>query len=700
MTERKRRGVARALIDSAKTRSRENADLVELWCLRIFFNPRVEDDKDVHARLQELVNAHFPPGAVDNGKFERACARLQSRLNELEALSPQPSDVLARNLAQARAALALSQEEAALLAFAVLIHTDSALDSAGDLFGYLENPQTFRALDETLGFAPGTAQQALRDNGNLVASGLLQLDRDRGSLQSKLELLDGVASAMLTAHERPEDLFRAYLQPGEPSRLGREDYAHVSEEVGLLERYLADANRHRRHGVNILIHGPSGTGKTQLARVLAAALGLRLYEVPTEDHASHDDWESQERFRAYRLAQRLLAPQAGRVILFDEVEDLFPATFHGMFKQDKLGKALVNDLLETNPVPALWLSNNVWQMDPAAVRRFDVVLELGTPSRAVRRRILDKHLSGLPVRPVWLARMAEHEQLPPAVVERAAKVVAVLGGEAPQRVEQTLERVLGNTLEAMGLPRAAPTAMQTLTPYRLDALNPDTDLAALAAGLKRDPRGRLCLYGPPGTGKTAFGAYLARELDRPLLVRRAADLLDPYVGMTERHIARMFEQAEREEALLLLDEADGFLRDRTRAHRSWEVTQVNELLTRMEVFDGLFVCSTNLMEDLDAAALRRFDLKIRLDYLRPEQAWRLFRDTLKSRGVSVREKARWLPRLARIGRLTPGDFATVLRRERLAAEPLTAMTLFEGLRRESDFKADREGRGIGFTAEL
>ena len=152
--------------------------------------------------------------------------------------------------------------------------------------------------------------------------------------------------------------------------------------------------------------------------------------------------------------------------------------------------------------------------------------------------------------------------------------------------------------------------------------------------------------------------------------------------------------------MLLLDEAVGFLRERTRAHRSWEVTQVNELLTRMEAYDGLFVCSTNLMEDLDAAALRRFDLKIRLDYLRPAQAWTLFRELLKAGGACVPEKARWLPRLARLERLTPGDFALLVRRQRLAVGPLTAATLFEGLRREADFKADREGRGIGFTAEL
>jgi SpoVK/Ycf46/Vps4 family AAA+-type ATPase len=170
--------------------------------------------------------------------------------------------------------------------------------------------------------------------------------------------------------------------------------------------------------------------------------------------------------------------------------------------------------------------------------------------------------------------------------------------------------------------------------------------------------------------------------------------------MTERHIARMFAQAERDEAVLLLDEADGFLRDRTRARHSWEVTQVNELLTRMEAYDGLFVCSTNLMEDLDPAALRRFDLKIRFDYLRPEQAWRLFRAVLKEQGCRVPAKADWLPRLARLERLTPGDFATLVRRQRLATGPLTAGSLCEGLRRELSFKSGREERGIGFTAPL
>ena len=72
----------------------------------------------------------------------------------------------------------------------------------------------------------------------------------------------------------------------------------------------------------------------------------------------------------------------------------------------------------------------------------------------------------------------------------------------------------------------------------------------------------------------------------------------------------MFTEAEAEGALLFLDEADSFLRDRTLARAEWAVTQVNELLQSMERFDGIFIAATNLMDSIDAAAMRRFTWKL------------------------------------------------------------------------------------------
>ena len=169
-------------------------------------------------------------------------------------------------------------------------------------------------------------------------------------------------------------------------------------------------------------------------------------------------------------------------------------------------------------------------------------------------------------------------------------------------------------------------------------MNPDQNLQEVVQGLREYGDGRLCLYGPPGTGKTEFGHYLARQLDKPLLIKRASDLISKYVGETEINIAQMFYEATYDKAVLLLDEADSFLRDRREARQSWEVTQVNELLTQMERYEGVFVCSTNLMESLDAASLRRFDLKIKFDFLKQEQSWDLFQSIFEERGIEVQDK--------------------------------------------------------------
>ena len=131
-----------------------------------------------------------------------------------------------------------------------------------------------------------------------------------------------------------------------------------------------------------------------------------------------------------------------------------------------------------------------------------------------------------------------------------------------------------------------------------------------------------------------------------MLVKRASDLLDMYVGQTEKSIAAMFDDARQRDAVLVLDEADSFLRDRRGAHRSWEVTQVNELLTQMEAFDGIFICTTNLMESLDAASLRRFPWKILFDWLKPGQRWGLFAQEFARLGGDIAQALAWKTRAA------------------------------------------------------
>ena len=205
----------------------------------------------------------------------------------------------------------------------------------------------------------------------------------------------------------------------------------------------------------------------------------------------------------------------------------------------------------------------------------------------------------------------------------------------------------------------------------------------------------MCLYGPPGTGKSAFGRYLAETLDRPLITRRASDIQSPYLGIAEQNIARMFRDAAADNAVLLLDEADTFLQDRKGAIRSWEVSQVNEMLTQMEAFDGIFIASTNLMDQLDSAALRRFDLKVRFDYLRPSHAWALLVRHLVALGLAPPEPELG-SRMSRLDRLAPGDFAAVARQHRF--RPLqSAVDWVSALEAEVMLKRQGAALPIGFV---
>lgn len=355
----------------------------------------------------------------------------------------------------------------------------------------------------------------------------------------------------------------------------------------------------------------------------------------------------------------------------------------------------INNLLETNPVPAIWVSNEIGHIDKAYLRRFDFSFEMAVPPLSVRRKILQGYLKHQPISDETLSYLSQQEELSPAQIEKASKVVNLACSRASER-EETLRFVIDNSMTLLEQEKTDHVLNFTECSYRLDYLNPDCDVTQLVTQIKRSKHasGALCFYGAPGTGKTALAHYLAREVELPILARRASDVLSSYVGETEQKIAAMFKQAKQENALLLLDEADSFLSERKAARTSWEVTAVNEMLTQMERFDGLFICSTNLMQKLDEASLRRFALKIKFDYLRPEQRWRLFVE--QARRIRRTHENQFRHTLNQLNNLTPGDFATVRRQSSLLGVSLTAADLLQRLQQECKNKRDAGSSPIGF----
>ena len=613
-----------------------------------------------------------------------------------------PQDDFTRNLQLLAQTLGLNETERLLLHFGLLATQLPWMKLIVEGLGESNGATAVLQLARVLRVPAAEIRAALSSNGLLVRSGLLSLRTGNicMDLTDRLEVLDGLMEALLAEHADTLGLFHKYFRRATAADLEPQDFAGCAQDYTLIREYLKRTRASGDRGVNLLIYGHPGVGKTQLARVVAQDIGLSLYEVATTD-AQDEALNGEHRLQAFALGQRVLARNPDTLIVFDEAEDIFGEcdSFFALFsnKPGRQTKAAINRLLEENPVPTLWLTNSTDSMDPAYLRRFQYVLELRGGTRGTRTKSFAKHLTGLPVSQACIQALAENEALAPAVVANAASVLRRLAIQDEAHTDAALRRVIEHTLEAMGLPCKPALLVASPTRYELEYSNPDTDLDELLAGLRRRPQARLCLYGPAGTGKTAFGKYLTEQLDKPLLVRRASDLLSPWVGMSEKHIAAMFKDAEREDAVLLLDEADSFLRERSGAHASWEVTQVNEVLTQMEAFEGLFIASTNLMDTLDAASLRRFDFKIRFNYLSPLQAEKMFRSVLDAQaGGTI--AAELMVRLMKLGTLTPGDFAVVVRKARVYAIPLGPERLIQGLEQECRIKDLNNSRPIGFTA--
>ena len=181
--------------------------------------------------------------------------------------------------------------------------------------------------------------------------------------------------------------------------------------------------------------------------------------------------------------------------------------------------------------------------------------------------------------------------------------------------------------------------------------------------------------------------YLAERIGLEVVQKRASDLMSMWVGANrEALIAEAFAEARDNEHFLVFDEADSLLSDRRFAQRSWEISQVNEMLTWMENHPLPFACTTNYGEHLDPATLRRFDFKLRLDYLAPDQAMAAFRTFFElNPPLEVRE----------LSGVTPGDFAVVRRRAEILGKLGEAKSLLGMLRKECEAKPDKP-KQIGF----
>ena len=349
--------------------------------------------------------------------------------------------------------------------------------------------------------------------------------------------------------------------------------------------------------------------------------------------------------------QHILANSEKACILFDEAEDVMNRGFSSF---GTASKGYLNHLLESTAVPIIWTTNDIYGVDPAFLRRMTYCIEFKALSEDKRlniwKRVLKKN--NFKVSKEKIEELNRNYEVPASLIANAVQTAKMIGGD-----ENDFEELIENVAKVVTKKEEVKKQEKTSnTNYSIDLVNADMDMANLSEKIKQSGKMNfsLCLYGFPGTGKSAFCKHLCEVLDIEVLLKRASDLISPYVGETEKNIANAFSEAKSKKAMLIFDEADTFLQDRTTAVRGWEISQVNEMLTQMETAEYPFACTTNLLDTLDEASLRRFTFKIKFNFMTNKQVNKamehFFRGVkgINKDGIKIDIKG-----------LTVGDFATV-----------------------------------------
>ncbi len=579
----------------------------------------------------------------------------------------------------------LSADDQTYLAFLYCLEHDKYFCSLCD---WSQGGHELRDTAMLLGMNSFRLRQTIGGQSTLCRCGILEIPRSGRGVQ--MELSSSIDDFLSGFIEHP---YAASLGSMPPARFALDTFpVDEADRTMLLDALNDERPKH------CILHGATGTGKTEFIRSVAASCNKNILTL---------DFPESIRGRADRMLALSAVSRASSerriVLVIDECDDIINTESSGIFdfpdSDSSLGKEWLNLFLDSTTMTTVWITNKTKGVHESLKRRFAVSIFFQTTS--LHHRLM-----------IWRALASEYGLADFAETNEALHLVDVYA-PSPADIETVfqlmkdvdragrqarLEQVL-NAQSTLRTGKKQKIKLDGLTDcYDPASVNSSVPVENLMDSINKafsEKNGMALLFhGKPGTGKTELAKYLSFHSGHGLLVKRASDLLRPFVGVSEQLIAAMFDEAERDERILLLDEADSFLRDRSKARNSWEVTHTNELLTQMENFKGVLIACTNLVENLDGAVLRRFAWKVGFEPLRNGQCINLFLRWFPSICLDEADKKR----LAAITGLSPGDFKAVAQRMGKAWYG-SSSALLDELAVEASYRKDSEGarEKIGFA---
>ncbi|MGM0591199.1 MAG: CDC48 family AAA ATPase [Halobacteriota archaeon] len=431
-----------------------------------------------------------------------------------------------------------------------------------------------------------------------------------------------------------------------------EDIGGLDDELDLvremIELPLSEPEVFARLGIDppkgVLLHGPPGTGKTLIAKAVANEVEATFITISGPEIMSKYKGESEEKLRERFDEAQANAPA---IVFFDEIDSIAGKREDGGDVENRVvGQllSLMDGLEARGDVIVIGATNRVDTLDPALRRggRFDREIEIGVPNVIGRHEILQVHTRRMPLdEDVDLERLASRTHgFVGADLESLAKEAAMT---ALRRSRRDTEAV---PLDELGVTRAdfesamsavEPSAMREYVAEQptqgfevvggLDEVKaaleravtwPLTYAPLFEAASTAPPSGVL-LYGLPGTGKTLLARAIAAESGVNFIHVAGPELLDRYVGESEKSVREVFERARQAApSIVFFDEIDAIAGTRDTAGGDSGVTErvVSQLLTELDnLADNpsvVVLAATNRRDSLDPALLRpgRFESQV------------------------------------------------------------------------------------------
>ncbi|AHG02263.1 ATPase AAA (plasmid) [Halostagnicola larsenii XH-48] len=432
-------------------------------------------------------------------------------------------------------------------------------------------------------------------------------------------------------------------EPETSSGVTYEDIGGLDEELELvremIELPLSEPDLFQRLGVEppsgVLLYGPPGTGKTLIARAVANEVDANFETVSGPEIMSKYKGESEEQLRETFEAARENSPT---IIFFDEIDSIAGTRDDDGDAENRIvGQllTLMDGLDARGEVIVIGATNRVDSIDPALRRggRFDREIQIGVPDEEGRKEILQVHTRGMPLSDdvridkiaarthgfvgadldavASEAAMAAIRGRPTDTDGRTAwnqdpKVTkahfdAALASVEPSAMrEYVAESPTTDFTDVGGLEDAKRTLRESVEwPLTYDRLFEETNT---------NPPSGVLLYGPPGTGKTLLARALAGETDVNFVRVDGPEIVDRYVGESEKAIRKVFERARQAApSIVFFDEIDAIAGTRGESH---EVTErvVSQLLTELDGMSEnpnlVVLAATNRRDFIDPALLR------------------------------------------------------------------------------------------------